>query len=253
MVYNKDIFCRRTVFNMSKFKKDFQKYVDAEGRQKQYIIDLREKTEHKNEVLITGTVIRKYRPANTHVVVLTIATNGSTGTSNFPSVVWHGKNADTIDESIDPEMKPRVCVTAMAQTTKKTNDAGETKYFQNIVGQSISFAPTVMEAATGKDGIGSPYVPNANAFALIGEIVHKYPFTNGAGKQIGTILTIKTVVGNTFNFQKVTFFGRLLGAVDESEVGGTVCVTGHVETSVSDKSETCRYYETMVGTDFAVI
>lgn len=43
MLYNKIKLCREAVFNMSKIKKDFQKYVGEEDRQKQIITDLKEK------------------------------------------------------------------------------------------------------------------------------------------------------------------------------------------------------------------
>jgi single-stranded DNA-binding protein len=211
----------------------------------------------RNEVTLTGSVVHIFEPEGKSVVVLTLATNaGASVKSNFPKVTWHGEAARKISQELSAGINdhPRVCIKAFVQTSKRENN-GETKYYQNIVGSELSFAPKLLESQLGIEA-GARYVPDENAVILVGEVVHTFNFFGGKTKPkkdaepVGTILTLKTTSGGRISFPKVSFFRDQAKAAQGMKIGDFVAVYGSVQTSKSEKADgTVSYYETVIGVD----
>jgi hypothetical protein len=209
-----------------------------------------------NKVLITGAVVHKYIPNNGKAAIITMATNTGSN-SNYPKVVWYGKQARDVieDMTLEKGNYPHICITAFVQTQKREVN-GEVKYYQNIVGQEMESAPKAMEAQIGIE-VGSKYVPDVNSVYLVGEIVHLFTFyPKNAGKKkdenqlpLGTILTIKTTTNGRISFPKVTFFREQANKARSMNVGDVAAIYGAVQTDKREENGQAQYFETIIGSD----
>ena len=212
------------------------------------------KMETKNEVVITGSVVRKKKMTD-NVIALTIAVRvPGDDIVNYPQITFYGEDSvEKIDSLIviSAEEKPRVTIYGMIQTRKKRY-GDETRYFQSIIGKKLEFARTQMEIMTGIDGVGRHRATGVNSTCLIGPVVHKYDITRD-NKRIGTILTLQTITEGKMNNPKVTCFKNASTVASRLEIGDMVCVTGYINTKEKRENGEYRKYESVIGTELAVI
>ena len=203
----------------------------------------------RNEMRVTGTVVRLFKVPNQQTVVLTIATNAGGGAvSNFPRISFYGSQSDTIYKALGSVRKgskhPQVTITGSVQTTKRARDDGFV-YYQTAVGSSLSFASTRLESILNTEA-GTRTVNDENEVILIGEIVHIYRFER---KNAGTILTIKTTSNARIDFPKVTLFRDLNDLAQKMEAGDHIALIGMLQTKISEKDGKQVRHENIVGTD----
>ena len=206
--------------------------------------------ESRNEVKITGSVVHLYRVEDRNIVVLTIATSTGGKQSDFPKVVFYGKEALAIQDALDLESgkRPQVSIVGSIQTSKQ-GEGATAVYRQNVIGSSLALAPTSLESALNIE-VGNKTIADENQVILVGRIVHLYHFdSKKTGSPLGTVLTLKTL-GNRFNFPKITLFRDQSKIAQEMDVGDHVAVIGTIQTSrtVKDGAKTV-YYETIIGSD----
>lgn len=217
------------------------------------LIDRSEQTPvpSRNNVVLTGTVLQTFAP-NGNVTIMTLAV-GQRELSQYPKITWYGKDAMMVAKEFPPGTKSKhqkVCVSGFIQTSKR-DVKGETKYFQNIVGENLSYAPKLLESELGIEA-GTRYVQDQNTVLLVGEIVNRYDFQGAHGtadgKPLGAILTLRTQDSGRYNFPKITFFKQIKLAMNVKP-GDIVAVCGAIQTSKRDSGGETQYFENVVGSD----
>jgi hypothetical protein len=208
----------------------------------------------RNEVRLVGTIVQTFVP-NEKVAIITIAT-GQGVYSQYPKVTWYGTSAKMIAKDFPPGNKKyqKVCIEGYVQTSKRVI-GGETRYYQNIIGKKLEFAPKLLETQLGVEA-GRRYVQDVNSVVIIGEIVNKYDFFSAKGtpdgKPLGTVLTIRTQEFGRYNFPKVTFFKQSKFAMN-TNTGDIVAIYGMYQTSKQEKNGEIIHHENIVGEDIDYI
>lgn len=202
-----------------------------------------------NKVKIIGSVVHKFRPRD-NVIVLTVAA-GRAGTdhADYPNVVFYGEVAEIIDRTIDavPGNYPRVCIEGMVQTTRRTMD-GQTQYYQNIAGHTLSRAPTNLEYLTGKKNIGTRKLEGCNEVCILGKVIGTYEIPSKGRPPIGTIVTLKTVDNGRVNFPRLTCFGQVGQGAAKLAENDYVCIAASVQTKRREGPDgKTQRYETLIG------
>ena len=206
-----------------------------------------------NVVKLTGSVVHKYRP-RPDVIILTVAVTGKDiHEADYPNVVFYGDEAESIDKGIVVEEKnyPRVSIEGIIQTSRKELPDGTVRFYQNVVGTSISRTQTNMEKLSGLRGVGSRKVESENDVCIMGRVTNVYPITReGADRPIGAIVTMRTVVNGRVNYPRVTCFNKHVEAAMNLKRDDIVCATGFMETTNRDGADGKRLrYESVIATE----
>lgn len=209
-----------------------------------------------NKVALTGSVVHKYRPRDS-VIILTVAVNGGMHEVDYPNVAFYGADiAENIDKAIEvsEDNYPRVRITGTVQTSRKETDNG-VRHYQTIVGDTIARAQTQMEKATGIRGIGTRKADGENDVCLLGKITYIYPVVkDGADEPTGAILTIRTYIDGRSDFPRVACFGVRGAYALGLDVGDTVCVTGYLETTNRTRRDGSRgKFESVIATEVSKV
>ena len=202
-----------------------------------------------NKVKLVGSVVHKFRPRD-NVMVLTVAA-GRAGTdhADYPNVVFYGEVAEIIDKTIEvvPRDYPRVCIEGMVQTTRRTMN-GQTQYYQNIVGHTLSRAPTNLELLTGEKNIGARKLEGCNEVCILGKAIGIYEIPSNGRSPIGTIVTLRTVDNGRVNFPRLICFGLVGQEATKLAENDCVCIVASIQTKrrKGPDGKTQRY-ETLIG------
>ncbi len=207
-----------------------------------------------NQVNLTGSVVHKYRP-RPDVIILTVAVSGKDiHAADYPNVVFYGEEAvENIDKNIIVEDKnfPRVTIEGIIQTSRKEQENGAPKFYQNVVGTKIFTSQTQMEKLSGIKGMGTRKAESQNDVCLMGQVTNIYPITReGADRPIGVIVTMRTTNGGRTNYPRVTCFNKHVEVAMNLQRGDVVCATGFMETTNREGADGKRVrFESVIATE----
>lgn len=211
-----------------------------------------------NNVMLTGSVVHKYRPRN-DVIILTVAVKGKDiHDADYPNVAFYGESvANAIDKSIIVEGKdyPRVRILGSIQTTRKQTDDG-VQFFMGVVGNSISRTQTMMEQLSGRRGLGSRKAESENDVCLLGPVTRVFPIPakDGSPEPIGAIVTVRTTIDGRVNFPRFTCFGAQRNRALALKPGDVVCAIGFMETQNRDNPDNTRArFESIIATEIDIV
>ena len=207
-----------------------------------------------NKVKLVGSVVHKFRPRDNGMVLTVAAGHAGTdhaGTdhADYPNVVFYGEVAEIIDKTIEvaPGNYPRVCIEGMVQTTRRTMN-GQTQYYQNIVGHTLSRAPTNLEYLTGKKNIGARKLEGCSEVCILGKVIGIYEIPSNGRSPIGTIVTLRTVDNGRVNFPRLTCFGLVGQEAAKLAENDCVCIAASIQTKRREGPDgKTQRYETMIG------
>lgn len=208
-----------------------------------------------NKFELTGSVVRKYRPGP-EVIILSFGLNGhEADKAIYPNVVFYGADvADRIDKSVKLEKGnyPRMRVTGIIQTHRQLVD-DKAKFYQDLVGQTLTAMPTKMEMMTGIKGIGKRKADSENAVCLLGEVSRIFPITRPErAEPLGVIVTVR-IPGERMNYPRMTCFSHLIPTAAGLKRGDVVCMTGTVQTSYRDRNGEREHYTSIVADELYVV
>ena len=192
------------------------------------------KSQDENSFELTGRVFSLRRfSGGIHIDMKVSYNNGKVQAFCEPTVTFYGKEAiETIEKAIDPEKRPKVCVVGTVHT-RRSDKNGETRYFQDLVGESICFVNGQTQA---------------NQLRIVGEITNiHYPAQNG-GSSPCVMITVRTILGERMYFPKVIGFERLVRIAKQYKEGDRVIVYGSVFTKRRYEDTGWKFYQSLVAT-----
>lgn len=212
-----------------------------------------------NKVNLTGSVVHKYRPSQ-ELLVLTVAVNNPGGIHDvdYPNVTFYGETAEIIDKSIEAKNDdyPRVNIEGTIQTSRKETTDGP-RYYQNVVGHSISRAQTNMEAISGVRGLGSHKAKSQNTVCLMGPVTSIYPVPSkkGSTTPMCVVVTIRADARGRTSYPRATCFDAALKAKAMTlKNGDMVCLTGAMETNTrTEESGRRNHMESIILDEIEVL
>lgn len=212
--------------------------------------------QYLNRFVLTGSVVHKYRP-KPDVIILTVAVKGrELHEADYPNVAFYGDMAATIDEHIDVDENdyPRVHVEGVIQTTRRETPDG-VRFYQSLVGNTISRTSTQMENLTGIRGIGVHKAESENVVCLLGQVTSVRPITRAdSDRPFGANVTLRTQTDGRTNFPRVTCFNGTVNPALALKPGDVVCFTGFMETMSRTREDGRRTrFESIIASELAVV
>lgn len=212
----------------------------------------------KNEVMLVGTAVAKYFPMhNKKIMVIILATNGSSTRVNYPRIAFYGEdlvNKVDAEVTVDQHAHPHILVKASVETTKRIRN-GSPVFHQTIVGHSVSIAPSKLDATLNHQG--STPIDDVNRVSIVGEVVHIFRFgkaQDDESKKNGFVITVKTYdEKGRFHFPKLVCFENRSSAIQSVAVGDTVAAVGVIQTKPKDESRANDSTESIVCSDITIV
>ncbi len=150
--------------------------------------------------------------------------------------------------------KPRVKVTGFIRTRRQEKN-GERKYFQDIVGETIDFAPSIMESAFGSGFAGQHKAKSVNSLRILGKVTHIYEFTDRQTNAFkSAVLTMRTIRNGRVYTPKLVVFNRAMLEESGAAVGSRIAVVGEVyEKLRSTNGGKPQHTETLVANEIQLL
>lgn len=159
--------------------------------------------------------------------------NGKVQAFCTPTITFYGDDAiQAIVNAIDPSKRPKVSIIGTIHT-RRSDKNGETRYYQDLVGESIAFV----------DG----YV-QSNELRLVGEITNIHYPAQESGSPPCVMMTIRTILGERMYFPKIIGFERLVRVARQFKEGDRIIVYGSVFTKSRYEETGWKFYQSIVVT-----
>lgn len=190
----------------------------------------------QNYFELIGTVgdLRQFA-GGLHVDVRVPYDNGKVQAPCTPTITFYGDDAiQAIKKAIDPSKHPKVCIVGTIHT-RRSDKNGETRYYQDLVGESIAFV--------------NGYV-QTNELRLVGEITNIHYPAQENGSPPCVMMTIRTILGERMYFPKIIGFERLVRVAHQFKEGDRIAVYGSVFTKSRYEETGWKFYQSIVVTGF---
>lgn len=191
-------------------------------------------TQDKNHFELIGTVgdLHKFS-GGIHVDVRVPYDNGKVQAFCMPTVTFYGNEAvQTIEKMIDVSKHPKVCIVGMIHT-RRSDKNGEAHYYQDLVGDSISFV--------------NGYV-RSNEIRIEGVIANLHYPSNENNFSPCVMVTVRTMVDGRIYFPKIIGFEHTVHFARRFKEGDRIMLYGSAFTRNRYEDTGWKFYQSIVIT-----